>query len=145
MLIEEYKKASDIVELEGYKNKWNKAHFEALLAEAQNVVAFVREEEKKLKEDETIKQLSKKDVEDVKMAEAHHGVTKLSSHISRILDEVRDYYDLLETYDHTVVKEKEIAEAAKKAKEAAEKAAKEAAEKALKEAKEKEKEEQQQQ
>lgn len=30
-LLETYKKASDLVETEGYKNKWKKASYEALL------------------------------------------------------------------------------------------------------------------
>jgi hypothetical protein len=116
-LLEAYKKASDIVENEGYKNKWKKDNYEALILEAKNVITFVRSEETKLKKDEGLKTLSLKDTGDVLVAQSHHGITMLSGHISRILDEVHDFYDLLDSHKAAVTEEKEAEKAAKAAEE----------------------------
>jgi ABC-type multidrug transport system ATPase subunit len=113
--------------------------------EAQNVVKFVRSEEAKLKEDEGLKSLSNKEAGDVLVAQSHHGVTMLSSHISRVLDEVKDFYDLMDTYKVRLVEEAKILadylEEEKKAKEKEDKEAKEKAEKAAKDEKKEDKKE----
>lgn len=116
-LLEAYKKASDLVEIEGYKGKWKKDHFEALIKEAKNVVKFVRAEETKLKADEGLKTLSLKDTGDVIVAQNHYGVTMLSGHISRILDEVKDFYDLMDTHKAVVAEEAKAKAAAAAAEE----------------------------
>lgn len=101
-LLESYTKVSDKCEIEGYKGKWVKASWEPLLAEIKNVVQFVRVEETKLKKDEGLSALSAKEETDVIVAQNHYGVTMLSQHISRILDEVHDFYELLDSHKKAV-------------------------------------------
>ena len=72
-----------------------------------------------MKADEGLKSLSSKDTMDVKMAENHFGVTILSQHISRILDEVHDLYELLDSHKAAVDEEAKAKAAAAAAKAAA--------------------------
>jgi len=104
-LLEMYTKASDKVEIEGYKGKWKKDSWEPLIKEVKNVVQFVRVEETKLKKDEGLMSLSSKEAGDVLVAQNHYGVTMLSQHISRILDEVHDFYELLDSHTAAVAEE----------------------------------------
>jgi len=67
-LLETYTKASDKVEIEGYKGKWKKDSWEPLIKEVKNVVQFVRVEETKLKKDEGLMALSSKEASDVLVA-----------------------------------------------------------------------------
>lgn len=76
------------------------------------MILFVRSEETKLKADEGLKTLSLKDAGDVMVAQSHYGITMLSGHISRILDEVHDFYDLLDTHKAATVAEAIAAKAA---------------------------------
>lgn len=104
-LLEKYTKLSDVVEIEGYKGKWKKENWEPLVKEVKNVVQFVRVEETNLKKDEGLMSLSSKEAGDVIVAENHYGVVMLSQHISRILDEVHDFYDLLDSHKAAVAEE----------------------------------------
>jgi len=62
-------------------------------------------EETKLKKDEGLSALSAKEETDVIVAQNHYGVTMLSQHISRILDEVHDFYELLDSHKKAVAEE----------------------------------------
>ena len=115
-LLELYTKVSDKVEIEGYKGKWKKDSWEPLIKEVKNVVQFVRVEETKLKKDEGLMSLSSKEAGDVLVAQNHYGVTMLSQHISRILDEVHDFYELLDSHSAAVAEEAKAKAAADAAK-----------------------------
>ena len=86
-----FKKLSDAVEKDSILNKFDVDKFTDLQKGYKEAVTFIRKEERKLKKEESLSTLDAKDRSDFLIAENHHGIMGLSTHISKILDEVYDF------------------------------------------------------